>query len=83
MNEAEEILRGWLNRLARLEQYNEAHKEDIMRKTLSICLGLLTIAAIGCVPGEIRTSVQITDNCTLGVLYDNGTAKLDVNCNNE
>ncbi|KWT77355.1 hypothetical protein [Candidatus Magnetominusculus xianensis] len=51
-----------------------------------VCLGLMSIAALGCMPGTVKTTVQITDNCTLGVSYDNGdngTARLDVICGNE
>ncbi|KWT81154.1 hypothetical protein [Candidatus Magnetominusculus xianensis] len=35
----------------------------------------------GCFVGTIGTTIKINDNCTAEVLYDDGTASLDIKCN--
>jgi hypothetical protein len=47
-----------------------------MRKM--IVIGMLLLATLtGCIMGTVKTTFQITDNCTLDVLYDNDTASPD------
>ncbi|MBF0556724.1 MAG: hypothetical protein HQK96_19585 [Nitrospirae bacterium] len=51
-----------------------------MRGFITICLLASTVLMTGCFAGTIGTNVKLNDNCTYGVLFDNGTVSLDVKC---